>query len=88
MQASVVKILFIGCFVCVSTRHVDVTTDSNITGMRIIDGVCLNVRTDRLVYRFKNDSYVYIAFDTLKTGMVDVFSWTIVNSEFKNFCLI
>lgn len=45
----------------------------------------MNVRSDRLVYRFKNDTYVYVAFDTLKTGMVDVFSWDIIKSTKGTF---
>lgn len=84
MQRSVVTLLLLGCFVYVSSRHVR-SPASRITGIRIIDGLCMNVRTDRLVYRYKNDSYAYIAFDTLKTGMVDVFSWNIVDTTSGTF---
>ncbi|XP_060574639.1 uncharacterized protein LOC132732266 [Ruditapes philippinarum] len=82
MLQSVVTLLLIGCVVCVTSRHVET---EKVTGYRIIDGLCMNSRSDRLVYRHKNDSYVYIAFDILKTGMVDVFSWNIVKSPRGTF---
>ncbi|XP_045173497.1 uncharacterized protein LOC123535041 [Mercenaria mercenaria] len=86
MQQSVVTIFLIGFVVCVTSRHVIREAPvPKYTGIRIIDGLCMNVRTDRLVYRYKNDSYVYIAFDILKTGMVDVFSWTIVSTTKGTF---
>ena len=85
MQQTVVTLLLIGCVVCVTSRHVERDKTKPVyTGIKIIDGLCMNPRSDRLVYRYKNDSYVYIAFDILKTGMVDVFSWNIVKSKSLN----
>lgn len=55
------------------------------SGMNIIDGLCMNRRTDRLVYRHKNDTHVYIAFDVLKTGKVHVYTWGIIRADKGTF---
>ena len=72
----------IGCLAPQSVLSKDVSDDL-ISGIRIIDGVCLTKRTDRLVYRHKNATNVYIAFDVLKKGMVDVFTWDILKREYE-----
>ena len=51
------------------------------SGIKIIDGLCLPKRADRLVYRHENDTHVYIAFDVLKTGKVHVYSWDLLKGE-------
>ncbi|KAL4223648.1 hypothetical protein ACF0H5_017116 [Mactra antiquata] len=56
-----------------------------LTGFEIIEGLCMNDRSDILVYRYRNDSYVYVAFDALKTGRVDVFTWEIIKSSHGTF---
>lgn len=80
MLRTVATILLIGCFIDehVAPRHV---TES-ISGIQIIDGICLAQRTDRLVYRHKNSTHVIIAFDILKKGVVDVFIWEIIRRKF------
>lgn len=76
--------LLFGCLLAGYSTHVRRDAE-NIKGFRIIDGLCMNKRSDRLVYRYKNETYVYIAFDMLKTGIVDIFSWDIVKSNKGTF---
>ncbi|XP_052802688.1 uncharacterized protein LOC128232926 [Mya arenaria] len=55
------------------------------SGVHILDGLCLPKRTDRLLYRNRNDTHIYIAFDILKKGVVDVYSWKVLKSTKGTF---
>lgn len=68
---------------CVATREVKKT--SRLSGINLLDGICLDKRSDRLVYRHKNDTHVYVAFDVLKTGEVHVFTWNIIRPPAATF---
>ena len=52
------------------------------SGIHILDGICMAKRTDRLVYRHRNDTHVYVAFDVLKKGRVVVYWWDIIKGNF------
>jgi len=71
-------LLLIGCIYHVTP----VTSKSSApSGVQILDGLCMARRTDRLLYRHRNDTHIYIAFDVLKTGTVDVFTWELLKCE-------
>lgn len=81
MLRTLATILLIGCFIDEHVTPRRVTEP--ISGIQIIDGICLAQRTDRLVYRHKNSTHVIIAFDILKKGVVDVFIWEIIRRKFS-----
>ena len=51
------------------------------SGIHILDGICLEGGADRLVYRHKNETHVYVAFDVLKKGLVLMYWWGIIKGN-------
>ena len=43
----------------------------------VINDVCMPKRTDRLVYRYRNDTHVYVGFDVLSECTVYSMTWRI-----------
>ncbi|KAH3884403.1 uncharacterized protein LOC127837148 [Dreissena polymorpha] len=61
------------------------STTPDPSGYQIIDGICLGKRSDRLIYRHRNDTHIFIAFDILKSGTVDVYTWQLVQAKTGTF---
>ena len=75
----VVTSVLIGCltFVTVTSKPTGELVTAPPSGIHMLDGICMSKRTDRLVYRHRNDTHIYIAFDVLKKGRVLIYSWEI-----------
>lgn len=65
---------------CYMKKHHDkpVISDAVLMKDKISAGICLSSGTDRLVYRFKNDTMIFIGFDVLDTSIVYSTSWKLV----------
>ncbi|KAL3856293.1 hypothetical protein ACJMK2_011064 [Sinanodonta woodiana] len=55
------------------------------SGINLLRGLCMPDKTDRLVYRHRNNTHVFIAFDILKQGKVQMFLWDIIKANNGTF---
>ncbi|KAK3611694.1 hypothetical protein CHS0354_034359 [Potamilus streckersoni] len=55
------------------------------SGIHLLRGLCMPDKTDRLVYRHRNNTHVFIAFDILKQGKVQMFLWEIIKANNGTF---
>ena len=71
-------VLSIMCLQCLESRK------QNKNERKTVDDVyskhCLPKRTDRLVYRYQNDSHVFVGFDNLENKKVTTIFWRIKES--------
>ena len=47
----------------------------------VVSRVCLRTDTDRLVYRFQNETHIFIGFDVVKDDVVYTMCWKMTGKD-------
>ena len=77
LLATVISII---CLQCLESRKQSNVKNERKTVDEVYSKHCLPKRTDRLVYRYQNDSHVFVGFDNFENKKVTTIFWKIKES--------